>query len=94
MGLFSKHFQQATDYFDFASAAIVRNDPLLSNIPKYLIRKPGPPGPPTMPDQTSVLQSQQLQESKDAALQYGRAATVLTGTGTAGAGTTDDKLGP
>lgn len=60
-----------------------------------LTKKPrGPATPPPMPDQTSVLQSQQLQESKDAALQYGRAATVLTGTGTAGASSTGDRLGP
>lgn len=55
-------------------------------------RSPGPP--PVMPDQTSVLQAQQLQEAKAASLQYGRAATVLTGTGAAGAASTGDRLGP
>lgn len=48
--------------------------------------------PPVMPDQTTLMQSQTLQESKDAAVRYGRAATVLTGTGAASA--TSDKLGP
>jgi hypothetical protein len=51
-----------------------------------------PGAPPVMPDQTSVLQSQQLEEAKAAALQEGRAATVLTGTGAAS--NTGDKLGP
>jgi hypothetical protein len=55
-------------------------------------RSPGPP--PVMPDQTSVLQSQQLREAKSASLQYGRAATILTGAGTAGAASTGDRLGP
>ena len=36
-------------------------------------------------------QAQQLQTAKDASLQYGRAATILTGTGAASSG---DKLGP
>lgn len=53
-----------------------------------------PGAPPVMPDQTSVLQAQQLQEAKSASVQYGRAATVLTGTGAAGAATTGDRLGP
>lgn len=53
---------------------------------------PSPGLPPVMPDQASITQAQTLQESKDAALRYGRAATVLTGTGP---GTpTGDKLGP
>lgn len=52
--------------------------------------QPGPP--PVMPDQTTLLQAQTLQESKDAALRYGRASTVLTNTGAAN--TTGDKLGP
>jgi hypothetical protein len=57
------------------------------------INSPLNPGaPPVMPDQTSVLQAQQLQEAKDASVQYGRAATVLTGAGAAS--TTSDKLGP
>lgn len=60
-----------------------------------LTKKPASPGlPPVMPDQTSVLQAQQLQTAKEASLQYGRAATVLTGTGAAGAGPTGDRLGP
>jgi hypothetical protein len=53
-----------------------------------------PSPPPVMPDQNSVLQAQQLQEAKDASVQYGRAATVLTGTGATGASTTGDRLGP
>lgn len=57
------------------------------------ISSPLSPGaPPVMPDQSVLMQQQTLQESKDAALRYGRAATVLTGTG-AGS-TTGDKLGP
>ena len=52
--------------------------------------KPGPP--PVMPDQATLNQAQTLQESKDAALRYGRASTVLTNTGAAN--TTGDKLGP
>lgn len=51
---------------------------------------PGPP--PVMPDQSTLTQAQTLQESKDAALRYGRASTVLTNTGAAN--TTGDKLGP
>jgi hypothetical protein len=57
-------------------------------------KRPRMPAPPVMPDQNSVLQAQQLQESKQAALQYGRAATVLTGTGATGQSTTGDRLGP
>jgi hypothetical protein len=45
-----------------------------------------------MPDQATLTQAQTLQESKDAAMRYGRAATVLTGTGADA--TTNDKLGP
>jgi len=57
------------------------------------IASPLSPGaPPVMPDQASTLQASQLQESKDAALRYGRASTVLTGTGASS--TTSDKLGP
>jgi len=57
------------------------------------IKSPLQPGaPPVMPDQSSILQSSQLQAAKDASLQYGRAATVLTGTGASS--TTGDKLGP
>jgi hypothetical protein len=53
-------------------------------------RRPGPP--PVMPDQTTLLKEQTLQESKDAAVRYGRAATVLNYSG--GGSTTGDKLGP
>lgn len=57
------------------------------------ISSPLQPGaPPVMPDQSSVLQAQNLQEAKDASLQFGRAATVLTGTGASS--NTGDKLGP
>lgn len=48
--------------------------------------------PPVMPDQTTTMQAAQLQEAKDASLRYGRAATVLTGTGANTAA--GDKLGP
>ena len=53
-------------------------------------RSPGPP--PVMPDQSSIQQAQNLQEAKDAALQQGRASTVLTGTGASS--NTGDRLGP
>jgi hypothetical protein len=57
------------------------------------INSPLRPGaPPVMPDQTMLTQAQTLQESKDAALRYGRAATVLTGQGAAS--NTGDRLGP
>jgi hypothetical protein len=57
------------------------------------INSPLSPGaPPVMPDLTSQTQAATLQESKDAAVRYGRASTVLTGTGASG--TTGDKLGP
>lgn len=52
-----------------------------------------PKPPPVMPDQSTLTQAQTLQESKDAALRYGRAATVLTNPGGA-ANSTGDKLGP
>lgn len=58
------------------------------------IASPLSPGaPPVMPDQAALTREQTLQESKDAALRYGRAATVLTNPGGAG-GSTGDKLGP
>lgn len=57
------------------------------------IQSPLSPGaPPVMPDQTTTMQASQLQEAKDASVRYGRAATVLTGTGASSA--TGDKLGP
>lgn len=57
------------------------------------IASPLSPGaPPVMPDQSTLTQAQTLQESKDAALRYGRASTVLTNTGASN--TTGDKLGP
>lgn len=88
MGVFSEHFQQFTKRFDRAGDWIGRQ----TGIVGYLEKKPAPAPPPAMPDQTQLLQSQQLQESKDAALRYGRAATVLTSTSAGGdAGAT---LGP
>ena len=51
--------------------------------------KPKAPKPVPMPNQTDTLQAQQLQEAKDAAARYGRAATILTNNDTNG-----DKLGP
>jgi hypothetical protein len=57
------------------------------------INSPLQPGaPPVMPDQASVLQDQQIKEAKDAALRYGRASTVLTGSGQSN--TAGDQLGP
>lgn len=49
--------------------------------------KVGPP--PPMPDQTTAQQAGQLQAAKNASLQYGRAATVLTQNQNTG-----DLLGP
>jgi hypothetical protein len=54
--------------------------------------KPGTPVTPTapaMPDQSQVLQAQQLQAQRTAALQQGRASTILTTNADTG-----DKLGP
>lgn len=53
--------------------------------------KPSIPAPPLMPDQNSILQSQQLEEAKAAALRTGRASTVLS---QGPSGNTGDKLGP
>jgi hypothetical protein len=89
MGVFSKSFQGFTSYIDPLGAFLGRE----SGVSDYLVKK-NAAAPPAMPDQNSVLQASQLQESKDAALQYGRAATVLTGTGATGQATTGDKLGP
>jgi hypothetical protein len=55
---------------------------------------PRPGEPPVMPDQATLLQEQTLQESKDAAMRYGRAATVLTNPGGPGGASGGDKLGP
>lgn len=54
--------------------------------------KPSPPhaqAPPPMPDQSQVLQAQQLKAARSAALQQGRASTILTSNADTG-----DKLGP
>ena len=54
--------------------------------------KAAPPPPAktaNMPDQADILRQQQLQEAKDAAARYGRAATILTDNQSTG-----DKLGP
>lgn len=57
------------------------------------INSPLAPGnPPVMPDQATLTQAATLQESKDAALRYGRASTVLTGTGASSG--TSERLGP
>ena len=77
-------------YAAIASAATTAGVAIAGAVSKP--RAPGPP--PLMPDQNSVLQAQQLQQAKDASLQYGRAATVLTSTGAAGANSTGDRLGP
>jgi hypothetical protein len=53
-----------------------------------------PKAPPVMPDQTTLLQEGQITEAKDAALRYGRAATVLTNPGGAGGSSGSDRLGP
>ena len=88
MGVFGHGFQQFTERFDRAGDWIGRQ----TGIVGYLEKKPPPGPPPAMPDSTSVLQSQQLQESKDAAVRYGRAATVLT-SASAGGGASET-LGP
>ncbi len=53
--------------------------------------KPKAPTPTAAPmaDQSEILRQQQLQEAKDAAARYGRAATILTDNQSTG-----DKLGP
>jgi len=60
MGLFSKHFQQATDYFDPAGAAIGRNDPIMKPLLNSLIKKspPPPPGVPNPNDAANAAQSE------------------------------------
>ena len=50
---------------------------------------PAPPQVQEMPNQNELLQAQQLQASKEAAMRYGRAATVLSTNSNTG-----DKLGP
>jgi hypothetical protein len=75
--------------------AVTKKDPYSAKDVKGAIGIAPPPtlgDPPVMPDQGSLTQAQTLQESKDAAMRYGRAATVLTGTGADA--TTNDKLGP
>lgn len=52
-------------------------------------KTPVAPTPPPMPDQSTVLQSQQLQNAKMTSLQQGRASTILTNNADTG-----DKLGP
>lgn len=50
---------------------------------------PVAPTAPPMPDQSQVLEAQQLQATRTAALQQGRASTILTTNADTG-----DKLGP
>jgi hypothetical protein len=50
---------------------------------------PAAPTPPPMPDQATLLQAGQLQAARNAALQQGRASTILTSNADTG-----DKLGP
>lgn len=57
-------------------------------------RMPAAPKQPLMPNQQQILQAQQLTAAQDAATRYGRAATVLTGTGPAAQGSTGELLGP
>ena len=52
-------------------------------------KTPVAPGAPPMPDQTQVLQEQQLQAARRSALQQGRASTILTTNADTG-----DRLGP
>lgn len=52
-------------------------------------KTPMAPTPPPMPDQNSILQAQKLQSARNAALQQGRASTILTSNADTG-----DKLGP
>lgn len=87
MGMFSKSFQGFTSWIDPATAFIGR----ATGISNYLVKQtPYGKPPPLMPDQQTLLQEQTLQESRDAALRYGRAATVLSNPGVGGG----DKLGP
>lgn len=52
-------------------------------------RVPAPPAPKTMPDQNQILQAGQVAAAQSAALQRGRASTILTNNSDTG-----DKLGP
>lgn len=60
MGIFSRHFQQASSWFDPAGAAIGRNDPIMKPLLNSLIKKspPPPPGVPNPNDAANAAQSQ------------------------------------
>ena len=55
---------------------------------------PGAPKQPLMPDQQQILQASQVTAAQQASMRYGRAATVLTGTGPGAQGATGELLGP
>lgn len=76
--------------FSAAGAAVILGGTAAVSLLTSKSQRPGPP--PVMPDLTTTTQAQTLQESKEAALRYGRTSTVLTGTGTSGPAS--DKLGP
>jgi hypothetical protein len=88
MGIFSNQFEKFTHWIDPATASFAR----WTGISNYFIKKPPPGGPPVMPDLSAIQQGQLLAESRDAALRYGRANTVLSSPG--GGSDTGDKLGP
>jgi hypothetical protein len=62
MGIFSKHFQQATDYFDPAGAFINRTDPIAKSVQNYARKKEGPPGPPQAPNISTAANLSQQQD--------------------------------
>lgn len=55
-------------------------------------KTPAAPAVAPMPDQSLEQQAGALQEAQESAGRYGRAATILTGTGAGSP--TSDKLGP
>jgi len=61
MGIFSKHFQQATDYIDPAGAFIGRTDPIAKAGLGALLKKEGPPGPPGPPNPNDAANAAQAQ---------------------------------
>lgn len=58
MGVFSKHFAQATSWIDPAGAFVGRE----TGISKYLTKKEGPPGPPQAPNVSTAANLAQQQD--------------------------------
>lgn len=84
MGLFSKHFQQATSWIDPAAAAIGRNDPIAKSVLNWAVKKGGPPGAPGVPNPNDAAnQAQSLTDQMR--MRRGLMANIYAG-GATGAG--------